>query len=233
MIEIAVKNLSSVVGDSELARVLPAFQRQVSEDFCSAYGIDARLEIVSRGASLGNSQWQLVIFDDAEGAGYLGYHDVSARGTPLGKVFAKTTMAYDGLWTVTFSHELLEMLADPTINLLAIDEHQRRAWSFEVCDAVEADSLGYQINGVEVSDFVLPSYFEPDVSLSSSHKRSWCGNVTKAFELASGGYMSFFDFETGSWQQIDSMRSASHAAANSRFERRKVPVAERKLSTAG
>lgn len=231
MIEIAIKNLSTVVGDSDLAHALPAFQRQVSEDFASAYGIDAKLEIVNRGEALRASQWQLVVFDDADGAGYLGYHDVSARGTPLGKVFAKTTRDYGGLWTVTFSHELLEMLADPTINLMAIDAQHKRAWSYEVCDAVEADEIGYKIDGIQVSDFVLPSYFEPDVLLPLSHRRSWCGHVQLPFELAPGGYMSFFDFATSSWQQIDAQRSPAHAGSGSRFARRQVPTEHRRVST--
>ena len=52
-------------------------------------------------------------------------------------------MDENGKWTVTFSHrELLEMLADPNINLCAFDEDARRLYAYEVCDAVEADALG-------------------------------------------------------------------------------------------
>lgn len=232
MIEIAIKNLSTVVGDSELALALPAFQTQVSRDFASAYGIDAKLEIVSRGAALRTTQWQLVVLDDADQAGILGYHDVSARGTPLGKVFAKTTIDNRGLWSVTFSHELLEMLLDPTINLTVIDEHSKRAYSYEACDACEADELGYQIHGVQVSDFVLPSYFEPDITLAKTHKRSFCGHLTKPFSLAPGGYMSFYDLDTGTWNSVNARTVEHHAGKGSRFARRQLKHHERRASTA-
>lgn len=231
MIEIAVKNLSSVIDQAEFVKAMPAFQAQVSRDFASVWGIDAKLHLLERSAALPGGAWQLNVFDDADTAGALGYHETTAKGLPLGKVFAKTTMAYGGLWTVTFSHELLEMLLDPTINLLAIDEQHKRAYAYEACDSVEADELGYQIHGVQVSDFAKPSFFEPNV-VSNHTGRSFCNHVTKAFELAHGGYLSFIDLTNGEWQQIDMMRSPSHAEKGSRFARRQVPVAQRRASTA-
>lgn len=230
MIEIAVRNLSSVLTNAEVQHSMPAFQTQVSRDFASSWGIDARLYLLDRGATPHAGAWQLNIFDTADAAGALGYHETTAKGLPLGKVFAKTTLDYGGLWTVTFSHELLEMLLDPTINLLAIDEGHKRAYSYEACDAVEADELGYDILGVRVSDFVLPSFFEPDITLAKSHKRSFGGHVTKAFEIAPGGYLSYWD--ASGWHQIDNMRSADHAGKGSRAARRRIPVSQRRASTA-
>jgi len=231
MIEIAVRNLSSVLPNSAVQNAMASFQTQVSRDFASPWGIDARLYLLDRSAAPHANAWQLNIFDTAESAGYLGYHETTPKGLPLGKVFAKTTLDYGGLWTVTFSHELLEMLLDPTINLLAIDEGHKRAYAYEACDAVEADELGYPILGVQVSDFVLPSFFEPDITLAKSHKRSFCGHVTKPFEIAAGGYLSFVDLTTGQWSQIDNMRSAEHAGKASRASRRRIPVSQRRLST--
>ena len=63
-------------------------------------------------------------------------------------------------WTVTLSHELLEMLADPWINWCAQGD-DGKIYALEVCDAVEADRMGYEIDGVLVSDFITPSWFEP------------------------------------------------------------------------
>lgn len=231
MIEIAVKNLSTVVSDSELAHALPAFQTQVSRDFAGVYGIDAKLTIVNKGQALLATQWQLGVFDDADGAGYLGYHETSARGTPLGKVFAKTTIQDGGLWTVTFSHELLEMLLDPWINLTVADPSTKRSYSFEACDAVEADDLGYKIQGVQVSDFVKPSYFEPDAT-GVTKGRSFCNHVKHAFELAPGGYASFLDWTTGEYSQVDARKPDHHAGRGSRFARRKTHPSQRRHSTA-
>ena len=55
---------------------------------------------------------------------------------------------------------MLEILADPDITLLV--QKGSRGDAYEVCDAVEDDSLGYDINGVRVSDFVHPQCFETD-----------------------------------------------------------------------
>lgn len=232
MFDIAVKNLSTSVSAAELAAALPAFQQQVSEDFRSVYGIDATLHLIDKSRPFPRSMWQLAVLENADQAGALGYHDKTSAGLPLGKVFAGTTLKYGGLWTVTFSHELLEMLLDPWINLTIPDPDQKRSWSYEACDAVEADELGYKIEGVQVSDFVLPSYFENDITLAKSHKRSFCGHVTEPFSLASGGYMSFVDWATGEWSQIDASRAPGHAEKHSRHDRRVTPHHERRLSTA-
>jgi hypothetical protein len=42
----------------------------------------------------------------------VGYHDLTNEGLPLGKVFAGSDMVNGYNWTVTASHELLEMLID-------------------------------------------------------------------------------------------------------------------------
>lgn len=231
MIEIAIKNLSTVITQAELAKAMPGFQLQVTRDFASVWGIDAKLHLLERGAALPGGAWQLNVFDNADEAGALGYHETTAKGLPLGKVFAKTTLDYGGLWTVTFSHELLEMLLDPAINLLAIDEQHHRAYAYEACDSVEADELGYQVLGVQVSDFVKPSFFEPGVAVAHTG-RSFCNHVSKAFQLAHGGYLSFIDLTNGEWQQIDFNRAPAHAAKGSRAARRRVKVQERRVSTA-
>ena len=206
---IAIKNLSTVVTDAAVAKALPAFQQQVSTDFCGTWGIDATLKFIGRKSRTPAGAWLLGIFDDADQAGALGYHDLTSAGLPLGKVFAKTTLDNGGLWTVTFSHELLEILADPNINLCAFDEGNRRLYAYEVCDAVEADKLGYAINGVTVSDFVLPGWFEP-THIAKNERFAFKSRVTAPFQLLAGGYIGYFDLTGGGWQQLTA-RQASDA----------------------
>ncbi len=207
---IVVKNLSTVIKDVAVAQALPALQQQVSADFCGTWGIDATLQFIGRKAKVPAGGWLLGIFDDADQAGALGYHDLTKAGLPLGKVFAKTTLADGGLWTVTFSHELLEMLADPNINLCAFDEGNRRLYAYEVCDAVEADKLGYAINGVTVSDFVLPGWFEP-THIAKNERFAFKSRVTAPFQLLPGGYISYYDLHGGGWQQLTARTTATDA----------------------
>jgi hypothetical protein len=239
-IVVAVKNLSTVVKNSELTQALPAFQKQVSMDFCGAagWGIDAKLEIVGAKDRLPSGAWLLGVFDEAEQAGALGYHDLTRHGQPFGKVFAKTTLDDNGKWTVTFTHELLEMLADPNINLCAFDDTARRLYAYEVCDAVEADALGYVIDGVTVTDFVLPGWFEPQ-HVSRTESFAFKSKVKGPFHLLPGGYIGYFDLDGGGWQQLNAREAidarelrhntapagpySSRPRVGSRRERRRTP----------
>lgn len=237
-IKVVIKNFSSVVTDTELKKSLHAFQKQVSHDFASSWGIDASLELVPTSHEPPANAYLLYVFDNADQAGVLGYHDLGQAGQPLGKVFAKTTLDFGGKWSVTFSHELLEMLVDPNINLTAFDEDGGRAYMYEVCDAVEADSLGYDIDGVTVSDFVLPGWFEP-THVTDGEAFAFKSKVPAPFALLEGGYIGYYDLVAGGWFQltarraVDARKLAPQAAAvpsydarprvGSRRERRRTP----------
>jgi len=58
-------------------------------------------------------------------------------------------------WSRDFSHEILEMLVDPETNRSVYHDGVGRI--VEVADPVEWD--GYRLDGVFVSDFVLPAWF--------------------------------------------------------------------------
>src|SRR5271154_5664829 len=120
--QVAVLNQSSVVSDTAVQAAMAALQQQVSTDFASVWGIDADLSFIDSQSTPGPGQWWLVILDNSDQAGALGYHDLTDEGLPLGKVFAQTDLEYNELWTVTASHELLEMLVDPDINLSALGD---------------------------------------------------------------------------------------------------------------
>src|SRR5712692_10062037 len=152
-IKIAVINASTVLTDKDIENVLPALQTQVSRDFAPAWGVDADLAFVPQGSNPSPGAWWLVILDNSDQAGALGYHDVTSEGLPLGKVFAGSDIQYGYNWTVTASHELLEMLGDPEIDLTVFVQKNARSgelYAYEVCDACEADQFGYQINSTLV-----------------------------------------------------------------------------------
>jgi hypothetical protein len=232
--KIAVINKSTVEMETdEVQKVVAALQQQVSRDFYPAWGLSADL----RYAADGNPQpgeWWLVILDDADQAGALGYHDVTSEGLPLGKVFAKTTRQYNEKWSVTASHELLEMLADPAINLTVFMEQQigGRLYAYEVCDACEADQFAYTINGVEVSDFVLPSWFE---SFRNQGPFDHQNRIHKPLTLLEGGYIGIYDVASGGgWTQLtaEMINARARAPVGSRRERRNIPISKRIFSTA-
>ena len=231
-IRISVLNQSTVVPDADVARAVQALQVQVTRDFRPAWGIDAELAFIPSSATAPKGTWQLVILDDSDQAGALGYHDLTEDGLPIGKVFAKTDLTYGNQWTVTASHELLELLADPDINLCTytVMDGKPFIYAYESADACEADQYGYEINGVLVSDFVYPSWFEP---LSPpGTKFDYQGKITKPLSLLPGGYLQYFDISAGTgWQQKTEPLSrgrqaefplAGRAHVGSRRERRRI-----------
>lgn len=232
---IAILNESTVLEDSAFPPVVAALQKQVA-DIAGEWGADAELVFVPKGHKPPRGAWQLGHFDNADQADALGYHDVTAQGRPLGKVFVKTTQSEGGIWTVTASHELAEMLVDPSINRVATRETRggMRLYALEVSDAVEDDALGYVIDRVVVSDFVTPEWFDP----YATHTRatSFRKHVRGAFTLAAGGYIGFYDVTGGSgWQQevADARaRRASRAHPGSRRERRRITRDHWRPSTA-
>lgn len=200
MIQMAVINASTVVSDADVKKMVDAIQVQIDRDWTPAWGVPAKLSLVPHGQKPPATMWWQTIFDHADQAGALGYHDLTSAGLPIGKVFAKTTLDAGDLVSVTLSHEVLEMLGDPDINLIV--QKGPRAYAYEVCDAVEDDSLGYDINGVRVSDFVYPQYFETfwhKGATKFDHLGHLSGPVPN---ITHGGYMSYLDFATGQWKQI-------------------------------
>jgi hypothetical protein len=233
MTVVAVLNHSSVVTDAEIAAMVPALQQQVSTDFAPAWGTDAHVTFVANKQRALKGAWQLVVLDDSTQAGALGFHDLTAAGLPISKVFAKSDLAYNASVSVTVSHELLEMLLDPWINTAAQHPDGVSWYAYEACDAVEADVLGYKIGGVLVSDFVLPPYFEPQ---PAPHSRfSFRQSLTKPFSLAAGGYSSVWKPGTG-WTQVNAEEvphPRHRPKVGSRRERRRTPVSQWMRSTAG
>lgn len=205
-IKIAVINASKILSDNQVQAAVPALQTQVRRDFLPAWGVDADLSFVPKGHHPAAGMWWLSILDNTDQAGALGYHDLTDEGLPLGKVFAATDQQYGLSWTVTASHELLEMLGDPDINLSAFVQtgnNTASLYSYEVCDPCEMDEQGYEINGVKLSDFVYPSWFE-GFRQPGSTQFDYQGQIDAPLKLLPGGYCSVLEIPTGlGWYQIN------------------------------
>ncbi|MBI3804641.1 MAG: hypothetical protein HY282_12860 [Nitrospirae bacterium] len=229
-IKIAVINASTVLTDDQVKAAVPDLQTQVHRDFAPAWGVDADLTFVPKKSKPAPGMWWLVILDNSDQAGALGYHDLTKDGLPLGKVFAGSDIQYGYQWTVTASHELLEMLGDPDINLTAFVQPNATTgllYAYEVCDACEADQFGYKIGSTLVSDFVYPAWFE-SFRKKGSTQFDYGKQIHKPFQLIKGGYIGIFDVKSGSgWHQItaegESFRYDMRPRLGSRRERRRTP----------
>jgi hypothetical protein len=95
---------------------------------------------------------------------------------------------------VSLSHEVLEMIADPFGNRLVaaahpLDAERRVKYLLEVCDPCQA--VWYPVNGVPVSDFYCPRYFDP--VLPDRDRYSFTGAIGRPLEILDGGYLSWLD----------------------------------------
>lgn len=183
---IAFVNLADTPLGVDPGNLVAALQKQMDQDFVPIWGYPAKLYVTDKPKP---DEWQVVFLDDADAANALGYHDLTKNGQPISKVFVKTTIAAGQKVSVTASHELLEMMIDPGAQLWA-QNTDGRFYAYEMCDAVEDEE--YTIDGISVSDFVHPSFFESwhqPRSVQFDHLKK----VSQPFQTLQNGYQIVSD----------------------------------------
>lgn len=184
------------ISQSELSRASAALQKQLTRDFGPIWGIQATIDAFDRLEDVPLPYWPIFVQEDIH---------VDAAGIHLdknGQPFA--LVQHTNQWTLTASHEVLEMSADPFGNRLissqAVKEDQGRVeYLVEVCDPSEAARFGYRVNGVLVSDFYTPHFFDPVVA--EGIRYSFGGHITEPRQVLRGGYLSWYDPPSDHWWQ--------------------------------
>lgn len=227
MITIAVVNESMVVTNTEARHAVAAVRKQVTRDFAPLWGVAARVRFFPDAETVPLDAWVVAILDDSDQAGALGYHDVTPAGLPVAKVFAKVDLALGLSWTITLSHEVLEMLGDAYCDLCVQVRVGPPALflAYENCDAPEGDQFGYQIGDVWVSDFVTKSWFS-----AKGHKPyDFCGHLAHPLSLLAGGYASWWSQDKG-WTQAFAEAEPGHKSRQVRARRIPHRVRGRKVN---
>jgi hypothetical protein len=175
---------------------LPAFQRY-ADAVRLAWSLDAvTLHFAPTVRAADPDHWWLVCNNRSDVPNAGGYHDLQPSGLPYSRVFAGDAYREGFSLTVDLTHELAEMLVDPTLDREWFDG-AGKTYLIEVGDPVEDDLYALDIDGVKCSDFVLPSYYRhwtgPATFDAAGHLTEPCPR------LLSGGYISFL--ENGQWQQ--------------------------------
>lgn len=205
---VAVVNHSTVLSDDEIKNALPAFQHAVAYDFRPHWDAGATLYFYPAGSPIPAGAWVYVMADDSDQAGALAYHDVDGNDVPTLFNFAKTEQHYGASWSVGFTHELFEALADPDIRG-AEEQDNGTFYAREVCDPVEDDSFGYTRPGADgspilISDFVTWNWF----SSTAPGPYDKGGHCSKPGQILSGGYMSVY--KNGGWTTIQAQKDGTH-----------------------
>jgi len=196
---IDIINKTSDVDDSEVKNVVRALQDQVQGDFAPVWGVSAELRFVPRGKQPEPNSWWLLIFDGPDQAEMFGYHDITPNGLPIGKVFTHAIRSAGFSWSAEASRELLSMLIDPRINLSVFvpssNGESGTLWDYEIVSPCQDEKFGYKKDGVLVSDFVTPAWFEPWATRPSS-RFDFRDQIAKPFEVLDGGYASIYDLKS-------------------------------------
>jgi hypothetical protein len=198
--------------------LVTAMQKYVSDYLAPVWGTPAKL-ITS--TDFVKDAWAIVFLDTADQPGALAYHDLTPDGLPISKVFVKTTLDDKELVSVSASHELVEMLVDPAINMWTTGPEAKIMYAYESADPVE--EVTFKVDGIEMSDFVFPAYFEV-FRKPNSVQFDYCKKVTKPFQILSGGYQIVF--KNGKESQVfgskaKEKRFAKERRAGHRSETRK------------
>jgi hypothetical protein len=192
--KIACFNKATIPLGVDFDKLIAAMQVYVDKYVAPVWATPAKL-VKSTGFIKG--AWAMVFLDDADQPGALAYHDLTPDGLPQSKVFVKTTLNDHQLVSVSASHELVEMLVDPAINMMSTGPDSKTIYAYESADPVEA--LTFPVNGIAMSDFIFPAYFE-DFHKPGSVRFDYLKKVTKPFQILSGGYQIIF--KNGKWSQV-------------------------------
>ncbi len=206
-IRVGLADTTGSVDNQTMAAAAAALNIQVTRDVPKFWNVDASVEYLTDPHSIPQGVWPVFIVEELP-PGEGGFH-MTRHNQPYAKIVA--TPGSDE-WTVDASHETIEMLVDPNGNRLQtataiqiaddkiVDGVGKFEYLVEACDPCEADASTYTINGIRVSDFITPDFYDP--SPSTAVQYSFNGTLTKPRQILPGGYISFVDPNSSELQQI-------------------------------
>jgi hypothetical protein len=190
------------IDSSDMTKVAAALSKQIQRDFSPIWRVDATVDAFVSLDDVPIDYWPIVVMRDVQGAA--GFHQ-DENEQPFAVV------EYSDDWSLTASHECLEMLADPFGRRLRAGNLLDQAVSsglapgrvrylVEVCDPSESGQFAYTVNGILVSDFYTPQFFDPVQSPGTRY--SFTSAIDSPRKVLDGGYISWHDPVSKHWLQV-------------------------------
>ena len=192
-----------------LSEVASALQIQLMRDAGPLWGTTGTCTPFATRAEVPSSLALLLVVTNSQGRG--GFHTAPAA---VGlQPSAQVDYTADGSWTISASHEAIEMLVDPSGRRFHSGPHPtdpaaKVQYLIEACDPCQHPSFAYQVDdqhGLLVSDFCLPAFYGLGPMGSPFTFRK---SVTAPLRVAHGGYLSWLDRD-GHWYQMSAMAGAT------------------------
>jgi hypothetical protein len=201
---IALVSDTPAVKFAALGPVAAALHEQAVRDFGPVWGVEADVTAYPSLGQVPHGVWPVIIKDDLTRPEAAGYHE-----DDLGEPYALVRRTDD--WSITASHEMLEILADPWGRHLVAGPSPRQPGTpvkflVEVCDP--CSDASYTVNGIAVSDFYTPRFFDP--AEGRSVRYSHTGAITAPRQVLKGGYLTWYDPEARKWWHRAWFDGASH-----------------------
>ncbi|MFD3525009.1 hypothetical protein [Streptomyces sp. NPDC058653] len=195
--QLALVSETRRINPSQLNRVAAALQKQAMRDFSPIWKIPASVDAFDNLDDVPVGYWPMIVKDDINQDGAAGVH-LDKNGQPF------SLIEYSDSWSLTASHEMLEMLADPGGNRLVAGQSLKPGqgvveFLVEVADPSEAPENGYTINGLLMSDFFTPNFYDPVAAPGVRY--SFTGKLGGPRTILPGGYISWHDPVSDHWWQ--------------------------------
>jgi hypothetical protein len=200
-------DLTGVVDRRLMAAAAAAFNVQVNRDLPQFWPIKASVTYLADPDLVTPGMWPVRIVHglaSEEGGCHVGAHN-----QPFAKVI--NTPGGDE-WTLEASHEICEMLVNPFGNALqpstplCVDEGMlgdregAAEYLVEACEPCASAAAAYEIDGVMVSDFISPRYF--DRLAVAGVRYSFAGSICAPRQILPGGRLSWIDPNTDELRQV-------------------------------
>lgn len=203
---IAVINESKLVNNTDVATMCAAIQIQLDLHVLPAWNMKAAtIKFYADAKTVPGYAWVVSMLDNSTQAGALGYHSLDNDKVDA-FIFAQPVLSNGGTTLVfnpanpsqytvsaTLSHEVCEMVGDRYAGGFSVGPQisQGNLYCQELCDPVENDSYGISVNKttVSVSNFVFPSWFNPEATAKLNAPFDYLNKLTAPFTMDAGGYM--------------------------------------------
>ena len=207
VIQVGLTDATKSVDPQLLQSAAAALNIQVMRDLPQFWDVKATVRSLPNPKSIPVGVWPVFLtakLPPCEGGVHL-----DKKNQPYALVIA-TAQGSD--WTIDASHEILEMLVDPSGNRLQTsrsikivgkgvqDSTGEFEYLVEVCDPCEADQYAYSIQGIAVSDFITPHFYDPVATNGTRY--SFGGNINRPRQILPGGYISFANPDSDHLEQI-------------------------------
>lgn len=200
---IAVFAETDRITPQELDIACKAIQKQIDRHVEPEWG--ERTHVAYSPTSSPAPGWERVgIYDTIDFPNVNGFHAVQ-NGQPMAKV------NYSPFWTLDLSHEIVEMVCDPTGRSFRsgqslLDGQGSVSYLLEICDACQDFDDSYFVEGVRVCNFFKRNYFTPGVVPGASYSMANAMGdpvLQGPLTISPNGYLTWFHEPGNQWYCAD------------------------------